>query len=155
FFMVRVAGLRHAVADGDAAPDLSGLTPAQQLAAVAERAHSMVDALYRLTEQEIMPALAAAGVRIVAWKDLHAGRRGAPADPFPSATLPGLTPLAIDAARPFPLLSSLSLNLALRLDGGDSDADCRFAIVQVPAGLTRLVPLGEPGSFLLLEDLVA
>ena len=35
FFMVRVAGLKHAVADGDTTPDLAGLTPAQQLAAVA------------------------------------------------------------------------------------------------------------------------
>src|SRR5262249_32030032 len=34
FFMVRVASLRHAVADGDATPDPSGLTPSEQLAAI-------------------------------------------------------------------------------------------------------------------------
>ena len=41
--MVRVAGLQHAVADGDESPDMAGLTPSQQLAAVAARAHAMVD----------------------------------------------------------------------------------------------------------------
>ena len=45
FFMVRVAGLEHAVADGDTSPDLAGLTPAQQtecdtLAAAARTAAS-------------------------------------------------------------------------------------------------------------------
>ena len=35
---------------------------------------------------------------------------------FRDAVLPVLTPLAIDVSRPFPLLSSLSLNLALRLE---------------------------------------
>ena len=67
FFMVRVAGLRHAIADGDLEPDLAGLTPAQQLTAVAGRAHAMVDALYRLTFDEIMPGFARFGVRIIPW----------------------------------------------------------------------------------------
>src|SRR5262249_41815726 len=70
FFMVRVAGLRHAIADGEVAPDMSGMTPSQQLSAIAERTHAMVDRLYTLTFGEIVPALAAAGVRLVAWSDL-------------------------------------------------------------------------------------
>src|SRR4029079_15494613 len=49
FFMVRVARLQHAVEDGDEVPDVSGLTPSQQLAPVAVRAHAMVASLYRLT----------------------------------------------------------------------------------------------------------
>src|SRR4029077_8305578 len=70
FFMVRVAGLQHAVEDGDESPDIAGLTPSQQLAAVAARAHAMVAALYTLAMDDLMPAIDAAGVRIVAWKDL-------------------------------------------------------------------------------------
>ena len=117
--MVRVAGLRHAIADGDVEPDLAGLTPAQQLAAIAERAHAMVDALYRLTFDEIMPALATAGVRIVAWSESRAGSsRSRWQTFFRDEILPVLTPLAIDASRPFPLLASLSLNLALLLGRG-------------------------------------
>jgi polyphosphate kinase len=33
--MVRVAGLQRAVEDGDESPDLTGMTPSQQLAAIA------------------------------------------------------------------------------------------------------------------------
>ena len=155
FFMVRVAGLQHEVADGDTAPDLTGSSPAHQLAAVGERAHAMVDALYRLTFGEIMPALASTGARIVAWSELEAGRRVALGDYFRDEILPVLTPLAIDASRPFPLLSSLSLNLALRLDAAPNRTEQRLAIVQVPAGLPRLVPLGEPGAFMLLEEIIS
>ena len=58
---------------------------------------------------------------------------------FRDAVLPVLTPLAIDEERPFPLLSSLSLNLALLLDAYAGETAKRLAIVQVPGGLTRLV----------------
>jgi polyphosphate kinase len=47
FFMVRVAAVKNAIVDGDSAPDLAGLTPREQLAAIQARAHEMVDTLYR------------------------------------------------------------------------------------------------------------
>ena len=54
FFMVRVAGLKNAVQEGDTTPDLAGLTPRQQLHVVSERAHEMVDTLGQtLTRCEI------------------------------------------------------------------------------------------------------
>src|SRR5262249_32079646 len=82
-------------------------------------------------------------------------RRVALGDFFRDAILPVLTPLAIDASRPFPLLASLSLNLALRLDAAPDEEQRRLAIVQVPPGLSRLVALDEPGSFLLLGEVIS
>ena len=157
FFMVRVAGLHHAVADRDESPDLAGLTPAQQLNEVVTRVHAMVTSLYQLTRNELMPALAAAGVRIIAWNDLSRAQQVALSAFFRDHVLPVLTPLAIDTSRPFPRLSSLSLNLALRLEAAPGESDRRVAIVQVPAGLTRLVQLAEPGTFdfVLLEDIIS
>jgi polyphosphate kinase len=157
FFMVRVAGLQHAVADGDEAPDLAGMTPSHQLTAVAARAHAMVDSLYRLTIDELVPALETAGVRMVAWEDLPRAQQAALGTFFRAQVLPVLTPLAIDMSRPFPLLSSLSLNLALRLDAAPGETERRLAIVQVPPGLTRLVQLAESGafSFVLLEGIIS
>ena len=155
FFMVRVAGLRHAIADGDIGPDLAGLTPAQQLTAIAERAHAMVDALYRLTFNEIMPALAIAGVRVIAWSNLEPRQQVALKGVFCEEILPVLTPLAIDASRPFPLLASLSLNLALLLAPAPGEDEPRLAIVQVPPRLARLVPVGDPGAFVLLEEVIS
>ena len=84
-----------------------------------------------------------------------AGNRGVSAF-FRDAVLPVLTPLAIDVSRPFPLLSSLSLNLAVLLDAAPGETEHRLAIVQVPPGLTRLVPVAAPGdvAFVLLEDVI-
>src|SRR4029079_14151478 len=118
------------------------------------RAHATVDALYRLTVDELLPALARAGVRLSSWDGLDAGQQSSLAGYFRESVLPVLTPLAIDASRPFSLLSSLSLKLALRLDGVPGESDCRLAIVPVPAGLTRLMAVEPPGTFVLLEDII-
>ncbi len=155
FFMVRVAGLRHAVAEEDATPDLSGLTPRQQLAAVGERSHHLVQRLYHLVRHDLLPGLAQAGVRILSWRELSDGQKASLGVFFDESVLPVLTPLAIDQARPFPLLASLSLNLALRLDAVAGSAEPRLAIVQVPSGLTRLVQVEGPATFVLLEDVIS
>jgi polyphosphate kinase len=112
-----------------------------------ERAHAHVKTLYQPTLGELMPALASAGVRIVSWSDLGATQQVSLGAFFRDAVLPVLTPLAIDLSRPFPLLSSLSLNLALRLDAAPGRTEHRLAIVQVPLVLTRLVPVAKPGVF--------
>ena len=155
FFMVRVAGLEQALADGDTRVDTAGLTPAEQLAAVARRSHAFVAALYDLTTRELLPALAAHGIRIVPFEQLT--DRPAIGAFFRDAVLPVLTPLAIDRSRPFPLLASLSLNLAILLDPAPGEQEARLAIVQVPPGLIRLVPIpGADGhTFALLEDIIA
>jgi polyphosphate kinase len=156
FFMVRVAGLKQAVADGETSPDLAGLTPAQQLTAIGERAHAFVSALYQLAIQDVLPALAVHGIRIVPFNELPAARQVSLGGFFRDAVLPVLTPLAIDVSRPFPMLASLSLNLAVLLDAAPGEHERRLAIVQVPSGLPRLVPISEPGAFVfvLLEEVI-
>jgi polyphosphate kinase len=156
FFMVRVAGLKHGLAEGDTAPDLAGLRPRQQLEAVAVRAHEMVDAHGRVLTEQILPGLAEQGVRIVPLATLEEQQRTVLTRYFRAEVLPALTPLAIDVSRPFPRLSNLSLNLALLLDGLPGEEGPRLAVVQVPAGLRRLVrPLGAEGStYVLLEEIV-
>ena len=62
FFMVRVAALKEALAEGDTAPDVAGMTPAQQLQRISERAHAMVDQLYATLTGEILPPLAERGL---------------------------------------------------------------------------------------------
>ena len=153
FFMVRVASLHQAICDEDTTPDLAGLTPSQQLEAVSSRAHEFVATLYDLTTRELVPALAGHGIRLVPFDRL--AHPSALTVFFHDTILPVLTPLAIDAARPFPLLASLSLNLAVIL-AGDGESGHRLAIVQVPPGLTRLVHVpGEQGvTYVLLEDII-
>jgi polyphosphate kinase len=96
FFMVRVAGLEAAVAEGDTAPDLAGLTPAQQLQRISERAHAMVAELYAVLHDSILPALAERGPRLVGPDALEPGPRSTLARHFRDEVMPTLTPLAID-----------------------------------------------------------
>ena len=154
FFMVRVARLHQEVADDDASVDLTGLTPLQQLAAVARRSHDFVAALYDLTTRELLPALAKHKIRILPFDEFK--DRAALGALFRDAVSPVLTPLAIDEARPFPLLASLSLNLAVVLAATADGVDQRLAIVQVPAGLTRLVQIPDADGYtgILLEEII-
>ena len=156
FFMVRVAALKNALAEGDTAPDLAGLTPGQQLQQISERAHAMVDRLYEALEAEILPGLAARGIRLARLEELEGAPREALARFFREEVLPALTPLAIDTARPFPMLAGLSLNLAILLAPAPGEETARLAVVQVPARLPRLMrPAGSEGTtYVLLEDVI-
>jgi polyphosphate kinase len=156
FFMVRVAGLRQDVADEETSPDLAGLTPARQLETISERTHAFVSALYRLVSTELSSLLADHGIKVVAFADLTDAQRAPLSTFFQDAVLPVLTPLAIDVSRPFPLLSSLSLNVVVLLHPAPGDIDRRLAIVQVPSGLARLVraDAADRHTFVLLEDII-
>jgi len=154
FFMVRVAGLHQAISSGDASTDPSGLTASQQLSAVAQRSHEFVAALYALATTDLLPALARHNIRVLPLEVL--ADRAAIGRFFCDGVSPVLTPLAIDESRPFPLLTSLSLNLAIVLAPAEEGGDRRLAIVQVPAGLTRLVqiPSSDGHAYVLLEDII-
>ena len=79
---------------------------------------------------------------------------------YHESVYPVLTPMAIDQARPFPLVNSLTLYLAVVLtkQEGAVEEPLHFAIVRVPSNLSRLVSVPTRGknknSFILLEDLI-
>jgi len=156
YFMVRVAALKHAIDEGDANPDAAGLRPRQQLILVSERAHEMVERLGKTLTEEILPPLTERGIRFMAHKDLEEPQRAFLGRYFTAEVLPALTPLAIDVSRPFPQLANLSLNLAILLAPPEGEEQPRLAVVQVPAGLRRLVrPLGGDGNtYVLLEEII-
>jgi polyphosphate kinase len=155
FFMVRVAALKEAVAEGDTGADLAGLTPSQQLAEISTRAHELVARLYQTLLDEILPGLRERGVGVLALAALDPAQRATLGRHFRDEVLPALTPLAIDAARPFPMLASLSLNLAVRLSPAEGEAQSRLAVVQVPARLRRVLRVGgDTSGYVLLEEVI-
>ncbi|NEU36289.1 RNA degradosome polyphosphate kinase, partial [bacterium LRH843] len=65
---------------------------------------------------------------------------------FIDQVFPVLTPMAVDAYRPFPILLNKSLNLAVVLKEDNEEQQVtgikgRLAIVQVPAVLERYIEL--------------
>jgi polyphosphate kinase len=158
FFMVRVAGLKRQIASGVTEAPADGLSPAAQLRVVSERVHRMAAEHYRIWREELRPALAGHGVRLLAARDLAPEERQRAREWFQKKVAPLLTPLANDRAHPFPQLRNKSISLALHLPRGGAGrrvrAGAAMAVVGVPQGLRRLVPIGAR-AYLLIEDLVA
>jgi polyphosphate kinase len=93
---------------------------------------------------------------LLTFAELGDDRRAKLAAYFNASILPVLTPLAVDASRLFPLLSSLSVNIAVLLDAAAGETDHRLAIVQVPSGMSRLVRLPDSSdvAFVPLEEII-
>lgn len=158
FFMVRVAGLKRRIETGIAVHNNVGRSPGQVLAEIHERAHAIQVEHARVAVDEIRPALAEAGIHVNTMDDLSEVERATIDEMFVSQIFPVLTPLAVDPAHPFPYISGLSLNLAVRVQNPKS-GDENFARVKVPAILPRflVIPSDEAGvvRFLPLEDVIA
>lgn len=160
FFMVRVAGLKDQVKAGFNKPEnKAGLTPKQQLKRISEKVHELVKSQYRLYNDVLLPMLEAEDIQFVSMDQLTDEQREFLHSYFTEQIFPVLTPMAVDAYRPFPMLANKSLNLAIVLDDDEEDEDERrkLALVQVPSVLNRFIRLPsdqEEFVYILLEDVI-
>ena len=155
FFMVRVAALKHAEREGEHRPDPCGLTPIEQLAAIAGRAHAMTEALYASGARRSVSGASRAGDRPDnAWTGSPTSSAPVLTTYFHDEVLPVLTPLAIDVERPFPMLGSLTHQprVLARARGRTGRAPPGRRAGAGPAVAAR--PGGGPGgpTFVLLEE---
>jgi len=153
FYQVRVAALHDQIAAEVSEPSVDGRTPLQQLREIAERVQKFATQQERLFANDLLPALAANGVRIVRWTKLGKKAREALTADYESRIFPILTPLAVDPSHPFPYISNLALNLAVTVRDTDT-GDQRFARVKVPRNFPRFIPVPDSDDFILLEDLI-
>jgi polyphosphate kinase len=154
FFQVRVAGLEDQVAAGLRTRSPDGMSPAQQLAAITERATQLVDWQSQIFADQVAPALRGSGVVMVDWHTLDHGDHAHLGDVFNRQIFPILTPLAVDQAHPFPYISDLSLNLVVRVRDPGS-AEERIARVKVPPLLPRFVVMPDHQRFVPVEQVIA
>ncbi|AZC14540.1 MULTISPECIES: RNA degradosome polyphosphate kinase [unclassified Microbacterium] len=157
FFMVRVAGLKRRIITGLAVPTNVGRSPQEVLADISSAAHDLqlrhADAWTSL----VRPGLSEKGIEILSYDDLSADERTALYDFFQAQVFPVLMPLAVDPAHPFPYISGLSLNLAIRIRNARTGRQ-EFARLKVPPMLPRFVEVARDGErvrYLPLEDLIA
>ncbi|KON98381.1 RNA degradosome polyphosphate kinase [Aneurinibacillus migulanus] len=159
FFMVRVGSMKDQEKHGITTPEnKAGMTPRQQLAAISIEAHNMVDRQYEVLHQELIPLLASCGISFSKPEDLTEEQRTFLRTYFYDRIYPVLTPMAVDASRPFPMLLNKSVNLAVMLESEkDGKSKVLFAVVQVPSVLPRYIRLpSQEGAaqFILLEDVI-
>ena len=153
FYQVRVAALHDQIAAEVSEPSIDGRTPLQQLREIAGRVQKFATQQERLLTTDLLPTLAANGVRIVRWTKLGKKAREALTADYESRIFPILTPLAVDPSHPFPYISNLALNLAVTVRDTDT-GEQRFARVKVPRNFPRCVPVPDSDDFILLEDLI-
>jgi polyphosphate kinase len=153
FYMVRVAGLKGQVNAGVSTPSDDGLTPAQALVAIHEKAHALMQDQQRCFAA-LKDELREAGIAVIEPEELTPAEREWLDRHFMESVFPVLTPMAVDPAHPFPFVPNLGFGLILALHRA-SDARALNALVIVPSRLPRFVRL--PGSairFVPLERVV-
>jgi polyphosphate kinase len=150
FFMVRVATLKRML-NSDAAglaADLCGLTLAQQLNAISEKVHSILDRQYKCLREEIFPGLAKKGLIILRPESCSVPQLDFLDSHFVGQIYPVLTPLRLEDDKPMPFVEGRSLHAAFLLEpdlsarraGEVENAETIFA--DMPSGeLKVIVPL--------------
>lgn len=142
FFEVRVAGLKQQIESDVVERSIDGLTSSEAFRAITRRVHQMVTDQYECWREQLLPALARNGIRILEINELEPGDLAWLQELYRTQVRPTLTPLAIDPAHPFPQLLNKSLNLIVRLEIERNQESLRhLAVVQIPRILPRMVKL--------------
>ncbi|MBC7504623.1 MAG: RNA degradosome polyphosphate kinase [Sandarakinorhabdus sp.] len=153
FYMVRVAGLRGQVGAGIDTLSPEGMTPAQQLAAIAIHADRLMEAQQRVWEV-LIKELKAASFEVISAEHLTADERIWLEKHFLEQIFPVLTPQAIDPAHPFPFIPNKGFSLILELRR-HSDEELLRALLMLPSMLPRFIRLpGVRIRFISLENTI-
>src|ERR1700744_1740104 len=158
FVEIRVAGVMQRIEDGynEVGPD--GMTPEQTFDRDTSELRTFVESQYRCWNKSLRPALHAAGIRVLDYKDMTEAQLEHASQFYQREVDPLLTPITIDPAHPFPRVLNKALCLALLLRSKRKrTAGAVLGVVTVPRALPRLVPLpSNEGThdFMFLHDLI-
>ena len=156
FFMIRVAGIKHLLAEQITHKDIAGLTPKEQFEAIQQMEHSQCRRQYKIY-RDVKKRLAAEGIHIISFDEANEEEKIYLEKYVKEEIYPVVTPLAVDTAHFVPFLASLSLNLAvfLQREGGLTKA----AVLPVPLKtVPRLIEIPQKRgghTFVFCEDLLA
>lgn len=154
FVQVRVAGLKEQEAAEVTGNNPDGMSPSQQLAGIRTLLAELTTRHAHIFRDQLVPALAEAGVRFCDIEELDEGDQRHLQVIFEERVFPVLTPLAVDPAHPFPYISNLSMNLAVLIREPGSDQR-RFARVKVPPVLPRFLIMPDGERIVPLEQVIA
>lgn len=163
FLEIRVAGLLQQIEEdlgSFQALDDTGLTLPQRLERMGKHLHEVTNEQATSWNQRVAPALAAAHIRLVRWRQLSESDRAWATRFYDEQVDPVLTPVTIDPSHPFPRVLNKALCLALLLKlkrRGRSNTPPSLGVITVPKSLPNLVALPSNNGrhdFLLLDELI-
>lgn len=158
FVEIRVAGILQRIEDGYNEIDPDGRSLEQTLDVLVEEVHAYVKEQYRCWNEQILPEMDRAGIRVLGWDQMDEEARDA-ADTFYQREVdPLLTPITIDPAHPFPRVLNKALCIAFLLHSKrKATSDPVLGVITVPRALPRLVRLPSSGNtidYVFLHDLI-
>ncbi len=157
FFEVRVASLMARDREGRAPGERARLPDFDEVNVVA---HELVRRQYATLNEQILPALAAAGIHLLRHADRNDAQRAWVKDYFEREVRPLLTPIVLDPAHPFPQIVNKSLNFIVELAGKDAfGRGTSIAVMKAPRVLPRIIRLpdelnGGGAAYCLLSSVI-
>jgi polyphosphate kinase len=158
FFEIRIAGVLQRIEDGynEATPD--GATLRQSLDALKDETQRFVADQYRCWNQDLLPAMRTANIRVLAWDEMDQDARQFATDYYQREVDPLLTPITIDPAHPFPRVLNKAMCLALLLRRKRrGTAGPVLGVLTVPRALPRFVRIPSTNGsedYIFLADLI-
>ena len=159
FVEVRVSSFLQRIEHGSREISPDGLTAEQELEKVSDAMHVFVRDQYKCWNDELLPALAKHGIRVLSMGELDAKALQAAKTFYERRVSPMLTPVTVDPSHPFPhvLNKALCIAFLLRRRRGNH-AKPYFGVLTVPRALPRLlcVPASNGGShYVFLHDIIS
>jgi polyphosphate kinase len=151
FFEVRMDAQLDAMREGAK----KGAVTEKTYFAVSKQAHALVNQQYAIFNNELMPALKAAGIDILASGSRTPKQEKWVENYFRANVKPLLLPIALDLAHPFPLVASKALHFIVELVPLKGEQPT-INIIRVPRALPRLIqlPNGSAQRFVTLTSIV-
>ncbi|MCD8338881.1 MAG: polyphosphate kinase 1 [Burkholderiales bacterium] len=170
FFMVRVMNVQKQARSGVEATGPDKLPPAKQMQEIRSRVTGLLEEAEELWLKNLNPALKEHGITISSYESLNNMQQAELNKYFDKNVFPILTPQGVDAGRPFPVISNLSINFVIILeDATKENGKTRYARLKCPNNVPRFLfvsdrdfkvtsNLSEPnvsdGVIIMMEDLV-
>lgn len=154
FYMKRIGGLKQQIGAGITKLSVDGRTPEQQITECIREIR-----IFQRRASEIragvLSLLAEEGIRVRKYETLCATEREHLNGMFQREVLPLITPLPIDATRPLPFISNLSLNLLVEFTRSGLQTPV-LARIKIPDRkvVPRFVGVGAGHDYVLVEDLI-
>ncbi|MGE3933379.1 MAG: RNA degradosome polyphosphate kinase [Rhodospirillaceae bacterium] len=153
FYMVRVAGLMGMVRAGVSTLSDDGRSPAEQLAAVNQRAVRLMQDQQRCW-RSLRLELRDAGVTLLDVNELPVADCQWLAQHFMDNIFPLLTPVAIDPAHPFPFIPNYGFSMVLKLLRTEDGREIT-GLIALPVTARRFIRLPGPDiRYVALETAV-
>ena len=152
FFMVRVAGVFDQYLAGvEVSENKTYMTPDQLLNQISEKNRENVDLQYKRFK-ELMAILPNTGYQLKSMNDLSETELAEVEYFFKTLLLPTLSPLGIDAYRPFPHIANKVIHIMVKLE---KEGEEHRAIIPIPQLIDRYFTIKGPNpTVILVEDII-